>query len=308
MQVGAYVDDLAVLEVRRRDEHSAPDSMGGNGGRLAGIPTDAATETAGSCAARWARQAEVAYSLGGAKVKESKKVDAALKATVWGSEVDGAAGTVGTPAKKVVELARLTVDVLHTGYGDYRVLSRLVGSWNPVLMHARAAFAILERAFVLVADLSARPEESVRIPPRVWGELALLVIVAPVMVTNLRSPVAQWLYLTAASLQRGGITRARLSPTLGAELWRFADLRGRHSWLAPRSVYYDVIAKLGRELSPVEAAFSAIAATLPHCVVANYRFRTPTHITLKECLVYRTLMVHAGAELSLHDHPLGKGS
>lgn len=127
------------------------------------------------------------------------------------------------------------------------------------------------------------------------------------MVTNLRSPVAQWLYLTDASLQRGGITRAPLSPSLGAELWRFGDLRGRHSWLAPCSVYSDVIAKLGRVLSPLEAAFSAIATSLPHRVVANYRFRTPHHITLQECLVYRALMVHAGAELSLHDHRLVNG-
>lgn len=185
-------------------------------------------------------------------MKESKSAEAATKATVWGSDVDGVAGTVATPANKVVDVVRLTVDVVRTRYADVGILSRLVGSWNPVLMHARAAFSILERTFAL----SVRPSESTRLLARVWDELALLVLVAPVLSTSLWAIVAEWPYLTDASLQRGGIARAPVGPALGAELWRFADLRGRHSWLAPRSIRSDAIENLGLELSLVEAALS----------------------------------------------------
>lgn len=170
MQVGACVDDLAVLEVHRR----AAGSIGED------VPSQESCVESGAPAPgdeghapAWLRRAEEAYRRGGAKVKESKEVDAATKATVWGTEVDGVAGAVATPAKKVVELVRITVDVLHLSCVDYSILSRLVGSWTPVLMHARAAFAILERTFVLVADLAKRPFESARLPARVWDKLAL---------------------------------------------------------------------------------------------------------------------------------------
>lgn len=76
-------------------------------------------------------------------MKESKRADASTKAVVWGSEVDGVVGVISVPPQKVVELVRLTVDVLAMGHTNYRVLARLVGSWNPVLMHACAAFSIL---------------------------------------------------------------------------------------------------------------------------------------------------------------------
>ncbi len=121
-----------------------------------------------------------------------------------------------------------------------------------------------------------------------FDELLLLVLLAPALWTDLRAPVAPELYVTDASLSRAGMVRAALPASLGEELWRWADLRGRHSWLEPSLVA--VAHDRERLLSPFEARLAQLIAALPCEAVVAYPFRSGDHITLKEALVYKTLV------------------
>ena len=121
-------------------------------------------------------------------------------------------------------------------YIDYRTLAALVGSWGPILMHQRAAFCLLEAVHAFAEELKAAPRTARALPPQVHDELLLLVLVAPLLWTDVRAPTSDLLYLTDASLERGGVTRCTVPRAAVKALWRFADLRGRHTWLQPLHV------------------------------------------------------------------------
>ena len=84
----------------------------------------------------------------------------------------------------------LTVEVLRRGRVDYGTWSALLGSWAPIVMHARLAFCIFERVHIFTAQLALRPGHSVRIPPASHDEMLLMVAVAPMCHADLRAPVS----------------------------------------------------------------------------------------------------------------------
>ena len=269
---GSYVDDLAVVQIHKVDEH--PD-----------------------CDVRLLEKAEAGYSAAGATVKHFKDANQAFRATIWGTEVDGIEGLASTPLKKLVQLQWISLDWLGQRT-DYLTFAALLGSWNAALMHCRCLMAL---KFSKSLKLSCR-SWSVRSvfsesQPEFLMSLAL-VVMTPMMHSDLRAELSEELFLTDASLWKAGVTRAHIPKSAGEELWRFADLRGRHSWLAP--VHMKGSDELERSLSLVEAKFAELVHGADHEAMIRYPFQTSDHITLKEGLLYKTLATMIGADPSRH--------
>ena len=177
-------------------------------------------------------KAEAGYSAAGATVKHSKDVNQVFRATIWGTEVDGIEGWAFTLLKKLVQLQWISLDWFEGQRTDYLTFVACLGSWNAALVHCRCFMALLEESYAFLQELE-RQKCVLRIPPRVFDELLALVIMTPMMHSDLRAELSEELFPTDASLWKAGITRTRIPKPAGEELWRFADLRGRHSWLAP---------------------------------------------------------------------------
>ena len=247
--IGAYVDDLLVGE-------RAPLESVNTGGTERGSST--------------VRAIEDSYARARAQVKASRNADGVSEAVVWGSVVNGLEGWVGIPPEKVLRLQWLTLEFLQVGDTDYVTLAALLGTWNPVLLHARCAMCVLDGSCRFAASIS-KDTEMHRVPDEVFEEVLMLAILAPALWTDLRTPVSNQLYMTDASLWRAGITKAEIPSGLATDLWRYSDLRGRHSWLAP--LHVKTAEEKEHWLSPVEACFAALVSHLEHRSVISYPFQ-----------------------------------
>eukprot|EP00972_Heterocapsa_arctica_P067714 9997450-Heterocapsa_arctica.AAC.1 len=108
------------------------------------------------------------------------------------------------------------------------------------------------------------PEDDtpVRWPVRVWDGLFATIIVAPLMYTNTRAKVDPRLHMTDASLWRAGCAVAELPSELAEYLWRYADIRGHHTWLEPQATL--LAGGACRQLSAFEAQFTELVEGLTH--------------------------------------------
>ena len=151
---------------------------------------------------------------------------------VWGAWLDGQRGTLEGPPERRAALALLSLRLAVCGWASPALVKRLLGSWVFHLMFRRAAFAIPDEAFRF-AQCSSDPTRVTRLPPAVRSELTALALVAPLLVTNLRAPVASRLWCADASPTAGALVRAELPPAAARELWRHRDSRGDHVRLTP---------------------------------------------------------------------------
>ena len=67
--------------------------------------------------------------------------------------VNGLEGWVGIPPEKVLRLQWLTLEFLQVGDTGYVTLAALLGTWNPVLLHARCAMCVLDESYRFAASI-----------------------------------------------------------------------------------------------------------------------------------------------------------
>ena len=89
-------------------------------------------------------------------------------------------------------------------------LASLLGYWSHALLFRRAAFSVLQDAYVLARLPSRVP---VALPQSVRSELLLLACLIPLMSTDLRAPVSSTVVATDATVTRGAAVSARLANT-----------------------------------------------------------------------------------------------
>ena len=213
-------------------------------------------ETAVARSAREWDAAMAAYAASCGRPVPEKTQRRARAGRVWGAWLDGDRGTLGGPPERRAALALLTLRLARCGFGSPALVRRLLGSWVFHLMFRRSAFAVPDEAFRF-AQSDGEPTHVARLPPGVRAELASLALLAPLLETSLRAPVAPVLWCTDASPHAGAVVRAPLPALVARELWRHRDARGSHVRITPAR---EDVADL-RDVMPSETA------VLQQCVV-----------------------------------------
>ena len=213
------------------------------------VSPDAEGEAAAARATREWDAAMSAYADSCGKPVADKTQRRSRAGRVWGAWLDGQRGTLEGPPERRAALALLSLRLAVCGWSSPALVKRLLGSWVFHLMFRRAAFAIPDEAFRF-AQGADDPTRVVRLPSAVRSELAALALVSPLLVTNLRAPVAPRLWCSDASPTAGALVHAELPASVARELWRHRDARGAHVRLTPA---FDPVADWREVQSPVGA-------------------------------------------------------
>ena len=279
-----------------------------------------------------------AYAASCGKPVPEKAQRRARAGRVWGAWLDGQRGTLGGPPERRAALALLSVRVAACGCGSPALLRRLLGSWVFHLMFRRAAFSVLDAAFRFAHDGEVHeggeardPTCVTRLPAAVRAELVAIALLSPLLVTDLRAPVAAQVWCSDASPTKGAVVRADVPRSVATELWRHRDSRGSSVCLNPagepvrespelrllREVVLQALiagdpctsalAEAYRQAEDQERAdppdwgpfaatreewFSELVQALPFEQVLRYPFQRRAHINLLEANVRLSLMKH----------------
>ena len=199
---------------------------------------------------------------------------------VWGAWLDGARGTLAGPPERRAALALLSLRLAVCGWGSPALMRRLLGAWVFHLMFRRAAFSVLDAAFRFahaatpptvqegapqVGEPGGPPEPTrvARLPQDARAELAVLAVLSPLLVANLRAPVAPRLWCSDASPSMGAVVHADLPAAAARELWRHRDARGGHVRLSPERTFaadYDLRSERFPEVAVLQQLATAAGA------------------------------------------------
>ena len=170
----------------------------------------------------------------------SKTQRRAAAGRVWGAWLDGRRGTLGGPPERRAALAMLSLRMACCGWASPLLMQRLLGSWVFHLMLRRAGFSVLDAAFGFARSSAGLDPEGAghaasedderirRLPPPVRSELSAIACLAPLLVTDLRAPVAPRLWCSDASPKAGAVVHAALPADVARDLWRHRESRGAH--------------------------------------------------------------------------------
>ena len=112
----------------------------------------------------------------------------------------------------------LTCQLVFRGTSTAALLASIIGLWVHVLMFRRPALCILSAAF---ADAGHQPRDAVfALSRQTLNELAALVVLGPVLQSDLRIEYTPFLYAMDASPGGAGICRAPVAQHVIAELWQ----------------------------------------------------------------------------------------
>jgi hypothetical protein len=164
----------------------------------------------------------------------------------WGASVDGVEGLVRTAPRRLVPLMDLTASTARLGFATVALLQTLAGAWVSVLQLRRRMMCLLDEIYV--AQQGREATSIVEMSEPLVSELWLLVILAPLAVTDLRAQTLDELYLTDASEEMKASVRSTLSSCFSRELHRHSLIRG--AWtklLTPWKVWLQQHFKLEEE-------------------------------------------------------------
>ena len=180
--------------------------------------------------------AMAAYAASCGEPVREKSQRRARAGRVWGAWLDGQRGTLGGPPERRAALALLTLRLAVCGWSSPALVRRLLGSWVFHLMFRRAAFSVLDASFRYAhgGGDTADAARLLRLPADVRAELTAVALLAPLLVTNLRAPVAPQVWCSDASPKAGAVVRADVPAAVARELWRHRDARGSHVRMCPR--------------------------------------------------------------------------
>eukprot|EP00971_Amphidinium_carterae_P042103 827231-Amphidinium_carterae.1 len=152
---GAYVDDFA--DITAFDE------------RCSSGPFSRAAVAESSLANVSAVRSQ--YSTVGVVRKESKAVEAAEQAQIWGAFIDGKSKTVSASLGRRALLVRASVTMCRRRVIKPGDLQCLVGHWNHQLAFRRCGLCLLDRCYRWLHLPGQRPHKAVPLPRGVRDEL-----------------------------------------------------------------------------------------------------------------------------------------
>jgi hypothetical protein len=227
--------------------------------------------------------------------------------TAWGAFVDGRRGWVRASDDIISRVCWATVEVLPGG-APWSLWQTILGLWVHVLLFSRPGFCLLYAVFRDLKETGDRGSELIRLSREAQSELLSCVLNVPLFGTDLRAPLAPWVYATDASPWAGAAGRAAVSPGLAAELWRRRQRKGGPAGLEEWGTALARTA-LGAEPDPwdlavlVEAGLARVDAPETGLPWVNQyarsqhwqlrrtlRLKSNTHITVQEARVRQALL------------------
>ena len=140
-------------------------------------------------------------------LNEGKRLVASTLGALQGGELDGEDGRYGLSVQKMVKVITLGATMLAKDKWWEAELRHFIGKATFGCCFRRPLFAILENVFEEVAERASQNDREV---PRqdAWDEVAVMVLLTPLMYTNLRAKVDPGVSVTDASPTGGGAATA----------------------------------------------------------------------------------------------------
>jgi len=207
--------------------------------------------------------AQSAYEAHGLLGSPHKDLVCAEEGKVIGAYINGSSRarnlglvTLGAPAQKRIALAYLTLLSCQMRHTSDSLHLCLIGGWVSVMGFRRPVMSVLQESFTVVSmpEYNRELPKVVPLPRKVADELTLLCALMPLMVTELNAPFHDRVYCTDASLDKGAVLEADISPKLSQVLWKASRSKGAYSrLLSPVEV---VLKRLGalEESTPLRAS------------------------------------------------------
>ena len=137
--------------------------------------------------------------------------------------------TVGAPAAKRLALSALSLRASSLPGLSSQLAARLAGNWTSILMYRRCLSCIVEDLFAFgTAAEESVVEEIIPLPRKIARELVLLSALSPVIVSNVAVRYLGTAFATDASMRKGAVVKAPISPELEEEIWLDTDKKGHH--------------------------------------------------------------------------------
>jgi len=236
------------------------------------------------------RAGEQAYAAGGLPEAVEKRQVQEPSVRVWGCEVRGEEGRVGTALEKRAGLAAVTTSVAVGGVCTAGLLRRLLGCWTDVLLYRRPAFGVLDAVYKFVERYAPGDADTlVRVlPGPVVSELLMLAALAPLLETDIRARVSERIYVSDASPSGAAAVVSVVPPEVAGELWRHRIRRGGEA---------------GREEhrgARGGAVFGEFVEGLPAHDVVRFQFADKPHINVGELRARRALLRWLANDVNQH--------
>ena len=286
-----------------------------------------------------------AYAAAGLEPKQAKAVRGAESAEFWGTRLDGRAGRVRARDDIVQRACGLTLALLTLGASTEALWLAVLGLWTHVLLFRRVGFGLLQSVFACAsasgsAGDTGHPDDASdcrgpaisHTPADAHDELVSLLILAPLLESDIRAPVSGCLTASDASPWAAAAVETDISGVAASELWRYRDRRGGYvrcetelegiireiaedGTERDRSILAAVLqnaangdcdAEAGDPFAAAtahEARFSwvsELADALGWRLSFKYKLRLADHINLKELKAYKTVVRRAAARASEH--------
>ncbi|CAK9010282.1 Ankyrin-3 [Durusdinium trenchii] len=222
--VGYVIDDFIVLEAVPKSSVPAPLFSS----RLADAMVDV-------------------YSHVGLVANDSKRFRAEEHPQFWGISIDGNSGLVRALLDRTIPLSFVTARVARTGAASRHLLEIIAGSWTAIIAARKRCMCLLQQIFV---EIQAHEYGVVfRISPQLVAELWTLVVLAPLMCSDLTAPTSTTLYAVDASDHRIAGVVTELTAPFAKELSRHTMTRA--AWSRLLSPWKSHQRRLGR-LDPAD--------------------------------------------------------
>eukprot|EP00971_Amphidinium_carterae_P312617 6213652-Amphidinium_carterae.2 len=218
--------------------------------------------------------------------KPEKSVVEKTEGTMWGASLSSATRIVQSSVEKRRLVLRATMAVCAARTSTISHLQILLGHWMHQVLFRREVMSVLALTFSWMHVHRASPRSRVTVPRKVKDELIALCLLAPLMRTNLASPLSRWVVATDATLIRGAATVASMSPAVSVALHLRSDRPAQVMHFAPGEIDEDMY--VARYAQAPDEMVHDMVASLSFATVASYRFREIQHVNKQEGLAWRS--------------------
>ena len=158
-----------------------------------------------------------------------------------------------SPAHKRLAVSYVSLQAACCPMNSEELASSLSRSWISVLLYRRCLMSCLNSFFSRGRqEVDSLPGSFVRAFPRkAAGELTLLAVLAPVIVSNVTIPFSENIYCSDASLEKGAVCSAPAGAEVSSALRMTADKKGSFDGRPDRLIVLSCAAPLGLRVGPV---------------------------------------------------------
>ena len=232
---------------------------------------------------------EARYASVGLVAHEKKRFRQLLASKFWGVSIDGEKGLLMPQVERSLPIAFITAQVCRLGYADRKLLEVLSGAWVSMMQCRRRFMCLLQQVFY---EIQRFPYKVVfQLAKSTVAELWTLVLLAPLLVTVLRTQVlprlicvdasSSWMAEVSAELPQvfaDELTRHKLTKAAWSRLlspWK--EVQRLHSSLSPEDEVPD-----GEQPAAAHPVWSALAQACSFQTEWRQQVRRRRHINLSE--------------------------